>query len=84
MNSVIRHVDRMGRTYSFETIRAKMLYTKSIHKTQRPKIDKKMKDSTVMEISRMNYGLPTFAKKEEIKNFGVDIEKLAKLIDEEY
>jgi len=25
MNSVIRHVDRMGRSYSFETIRAKML-----------------------------------------------------------
>jgi transposase len=86
MNSVIRHVDRMGRSYSFETIRAKMLYTKSIHKTQRPKMDKKvsMQKSTMMEMSKSNYGLPTFVKKIKVQNFGVDMEKLAKLIDEEY
>ena len=86
MNSVIRHMDRIGRSYSFETIRAKMLYTKSIHKTKRPKMDKKvsMQKSTVMEMSRFNYGVPTFPKKVKVKNFGVDMEKLAKLIDEEY
>lgn len=85
MNSVIRHVDRMGRSYSFETIRAKMLYTKSIHKTKRPKINK-----------RYELGTPTFCRKvvsiiertlppqivEENKviNFGVDMEKLVKEI----
>ncbi len=52
MNSVIRHVDRMGRSYSFETIRAKMLYTKSIHKTKRPKMDK-----------HYDLGVPTFCRK---------------------
>ena len=89
MNSVIRHVDRMGRSYSFETIRAKMLYTKSIHKTQRPKMNK-----------RYDLGMPAFCRKaapsmgrylppqsadiieEETRdlNYGVDMEKLVKEI----
>ncbi len=71
MNSVIRHVDRMGRSYSFETIRAKMLYTKSIHKTQRPKMSKKY-----------DFDTPTSTLKEKIEetNYGVDIEKLVKEI----
>lgn len=84
MNSVIRHVDRMGRSYSFETIRAKMLYTKSIHKTQRPKMDK-----------HYDLGVPTFCRKGTVMdryvppkntspikgvskdlNYGVDMDKL--------
>jgi len=89
MNSVIRHVDRMGRSYSFETIRAKMLYTKSIHKTKRPKMNK-----------QYDLGIPAFCKKttpsigrylppqsvdiveEKNKdiNYGVDMEKLVKEI----
>jgi len=83
MNSVIRHVDRMGRSYSFETIRAKMLYSKSIHKTQKPKIDKRrsMKRDTVVEMGKVGYGLPTFARKVEVKNYGADILELAKLLE---
>ena len=88
MNSVIRHVDRMGRSYSFETIRAKMLYTKSIHKTQRPKMDK-----------HYDLGVPTFCRKGTVMdryvpskitpaseeetldlNYGVDMGKLVKEI----
>ena len=89
MNSVIRHVDRMGRSYSFETIRAKMLYTKSIHKTKRPKMNK-----------HYDKGVPTFCKKGTVMdkyvpskvtspaqkiskdiNYGVDMEKLVFGID---
>lgn len=33
LNSVIRHTDRMGRSYSFETIRAKMLYRSNSFKS---------------------------------------------------
>jgi len=81
MNSVIRHVDRMGRSYSFETIRAKMLYSKSIHKTKKPKIQKRrtMERSGYMEISK--YAPPPVREKEEVKNYGVDILELAKLLE---
>lgn len=86
MNSVIRHVDRMGISYSFETIRAKMLYTKSIHKTKRPKINKPY-----------DLGMPTFCRKgtmmerytpskitspikeiSKVLNYGVDMKKLVR------
>lgn len=76
MNSVIRHIDRMGRSYSFETIRAKILYAKSLHNTQKQKMKK----------SRSTYGVG-FAKytpyhtEEKIKNFGVDIFKLAQALE---
>lgn len=87
INSVMRHVDRMGRSYSFETIRAKMLYTKSIHKTQRPKMDKHYdldvpifcKKGTVMErvlppiSSHIEDGILEI-------NYGVDMDKLVKEI----
>ncbi|MBD3797462.1 MAG: ISL3 family transposase [Campylobacterales bacterium] len=84
MNSVIRHVDRMGRSYSFETIRAKMLYTKSIHKTKRPKMNKRH-DMDIPTFMRkgdvMGRYIPSkvTSKQEEIKdeiNYGVDMEKL--------
>jgi len=77
MNSVIRHVDRMGRSYSFETIRAKMLYTKSIHKTQKPKIDK--------SFNKISNGIGMFKCSisksiEKPKNYGVDLVELSKSI----
>lgn len=49
LNSVIRHTDRMGRSYSFETIRAKMLYRSNSFK--KPKIDKKTNVSLGIDLS---------------------------------
>lgn len=72
MNSVIRHIDRMGRSYSFETIRAKMLYSKSLHKTQKPKMEK---SRSAYEIGFAKY--TPYHTEEKIRNFGVDIFKLA-------
>jgi transposase len=37
------HVSKLQNGYKFETIRTKMLYKKSIHKTQKPKINKSFK-----------------------------------------
>ncbi len=85
MNSVIRHVDRMGRSYSFETIRAKMLYTKSIHKTQRPKINKRYDLGTPAfcrkEVPTIGRSLPPqIVEENKVINYGVDMEKLVKEI----
>jgi len=70
MNSVIRHVDRMGRSYSFERVRGKILYTKSIHKTKRPKRDKALPSNMTSYIEEEILDL----------NYGVDMEKLVKEI----
>jgi transposase len=88
MNSVIRHVDRMGRSYSFETIRAKMLYTKSIHKTQRPKMDKHYdlcvptfcRKGTVMDKYVPSKIASPVKKISKELNYGVDMDKLVKEI----
>lgn len=84
INSVIRHVDRMGRSYSFETIRAKMLYTKSIHKTKRPKMDKHYdlsvpifcRKSTIMDRYVPSKVASSAQMISKDINYGVDLEKL--------
>ena len=72
----------MGRSYSFGTIRAKMLYSKSIHKTQKPKIEKRrsMKRVSVIEMSKVGYEIPSLPKKVRVKNYGAGILELAKLL----
>ncbi len=88
MNSVIRHVDRMGRSYSFETIRAKMLYTKSVHKIKRPKMSKHRDlDTTTFCRKKISIGKhfhsgftsPMSEKTKDI-NYGVAMEKLVNMI----
>ncbi len=97
LNSLIRVMDRMGRGYSFEALRAKILFTEGAHfkKMQRPKFERKS--------AELGYGLPTErvmhdqlftmsrmtfdtknqheAKETEI-NFGADISTLVRLIED--
>jgi len=85
MNSVIRHVDRMGRSYSFETIRAKMLYTKSIHKTKRPKINKNYDLGSPAFCRKVTPTMdralpPQILEESKVINYGVDMKKLVKEI----
>jgi transposase len=40
LNSLIRLMNRLGRGYSFEALRAKMLYTEGLHKFERPKFER--------------------------------------------
>jgi hypothetical protein len=92
MNSVIRHIDRMGRSYGFESIRAKVLYSSNIHLINRkPKFNKKrssssyMGDDMVMERSvtfSMSKSLYQNQKQEfEEINYGVSIDKLAEMLE---
>lgn len=87
MNSVIRHIDRMGRSYGFESIRAKVLYSSNLHHVyKKPKFNKRhvTKDSYGFAMSKClpdesshSYGIPEY---EEI-NYGVSIDKLAKMLE---
>lgn len=41
LDSLIRVMNRVGRGYSFEALRAKMLYTEGLHKVERPKFERR-------------------------------------------
>lgn len=45
LNSLIRVMDRLGRGYSFEALRAKILFSEGVHKNKlkRPKFEKRSK-----------------------------------------
>lgn len=48
MNNLIRLMNRIGRGYSFEALRAKVLYTDKLHKTRRPKFQRRTFDTDYM------------------------------------
>jgi len=75
INSVIRTVDRMGRGYSFDVLRTKMLHTYGVRKKKRPGYDK----SSMMEhfIGRIRWN-DIF----EPDDYGADISALERMVDE--
>ena len=74
LNSLIRVMNRLGRGYSFEALRAKILFTEGIHsrKQARPKFERK-RASEPVEMGRalpddaMGYGPPVLEKVRAMK-----------------
>ena len=56
LNSLIRVMNRLGRGYSFEALRAKILFTEGAHKRtlSRPKFERKREP----ELAEMGFGVP--------------------------
>jgi transposase len=74
LNSLIRVMDRMGRGYSFEVLRAKILFTEGIHsrKQARPRFERKralepVEIGKVKPDDAMGYGLPVLEKVRPMK-----------------
>jgi transposase len=80
LNNLIRMTNRLGRGYSFEALRAKMLFAEGVHKIKKPKFNRR---STESEHPAIGYGLFTLSTRtEEIeKNYGADISTLIELIE---
>lgn len=59
LNSLIRVMDRLGRGYSFEALRAKILFAEGAHKHKlsRPKLEREERRQAAAERA-MRYGLP--------------------------
>ena len=85
LNSLIRVINRLGRGYSFEALRAKILFLRGSHKIvqNRPKFERN--DTSIgfamMELKTTkihSYGVPDSA--DEI-NYGVDMDKLVGMIE---
>lgn len=82
INSLIRVMNRLGRGYSFEALRAKILFTEGLHKTKTPIYRKSdiynhpFRDilPDILHMTSIN---------QKILNFGIDIEMLMKKLQEE-
>jgi transposase len=68
LNSLIRVMNRLGRGYSFEALRAKILFTEGAHKHKlsRPKFERKREPVSVrgyeMADDLVGYGLPALSR----------------------
>ncbi len=89
LNSLIRVIDRLGRGYSFDALRAKILYSNGVHKEEKPKYSRdnfEMREMDSMPFSCFSklicepslvYGTNT-----QNRNLGVDISTLVQKIEQ--
>ncbi|OIQ73415.1 transposase [mine drainage metagenome] len=87
LNSLIRVMNRLGRGYSFEALRAKILFTEGVHNKTKPKFRRQPAEPTfgyaTMEmVGRASFGRNQHEEIEPAKNYGADISTLTRLIEE--
>lgn len=82
LNNLIRVMNRLGRGYSFEALRAKILFSEGAHKVvkPRPKFERRTTDQVMAERACFSLATPT-QHYEVAKNYGSDISTLARLIE---
>lgn len=66
LNGLVKVINRTGRGYSFDAIRAKILFSAGLHKVQRPIVRKSIREK------------PSPPPEEQPVNFGTDISTLTK------
>lgn len=70
-------MNRLGRGYSFEALRAKILFSESIHKVKRPAFKRKPRQTPSMEDAMMHrsyyFGRSMEAQEDRERNYGADI-----------
>jgi len=93
LNSLIRVMDRLGRGYSFEALRAKVLFAEGTHKKsqKRPAFERRA-PASIPSLGRHMVGFKSLVstnyyqnqagdESEEPKNYGVDIAMLTRMIE---
>lgn len=87
LNSLIRVINRLGRGYSFEALRAKILYTEGLAKVRKPKYQKrKFMDSSELRDHDypmfLQFSLPSLVREEpSIQLLGIDISTLIEKLE---
>jgi transposase len=87
LNNLIRVMNRLGRGYSFEALRAKILFAEGAFKTEqiRPKFNRRQSglgSRSRAFVQRDSFNL-YFGRSESVKNYGVDISTLADMIEKD-
>ena len=82
---LIRNTHRIGRGYSFEALRAKILFTEGPrkHESPRPKFERANRRepfAAMRAMSALSYDIPMWDDAPE-RNFGVDIPRLVEMIE---
>lgn len=78
LNNLIRVMNRLGRGYSFDALRAKILFTEGIQKKTKPKFERRREEPVfgmLVAESSTRYA-------ETEKNYGADISTLIRMLEE--
>lgn len=83
MNNLIRLMNRLGRGYSFEALRAKVLFTDKLHKHKRPAFQRRdVPDGAMRDMMSKTVALSqTTSDTDRPINLGVDITTLTALLE---
>lgn len=82
LNGLIRVVNRCGRGYSFDALRAKILFSAGAHKIVRPKFQRQSSADRIERFTTFSYGLPSTSEQPQAKNYGTDVSTLERLLEE--
>lgn len=86
LNNLIRVMNRLGRGYSFEALRAKILFTEGVSKIKRPKFqrpeNRSARDGAYNHFSTFSKMGPSTVSAESEINYGADISTLVRMIEE--
>lgn len=86
LNNLIRVMNRLGRGYSFEALRAKILFSEGVHKVKRPNFKRKRQPppdtgfGEVMMRKSISFARPE--PEEKAINYGADLSTLVRLIED--
>ena len=84
LNSLIRVMNRLGRGYSFEALRAKILFSEGAQKRVKPKFERRVSPRMADFAMSRSFAVPDFDQPDspakEI-NYGADISTLTRLIE---
>lgn len=78
INSIIRQIERMGRGYSFDALRAKVLFNEKLHKKRKPRFNQSAFSHALSWYSFHDFEI---ADHEITDNYGVDFSTLIKILE---
>src|SRR5699024_6789615 len=78
INSIIRQVERMGRCYSFDALRAKILFNEKLHKKRKPRFNSSAFNKAMLYDTFNWYEVNDH---DITDNFGVDVSTLNKNVE---
>src|SRR5208283_1409638 len=81
LNSLIRIMNRLGRGYSFEALRAKILFTEGIQKKVKPKFERQRRYTLPDDAFGMITQSSSTQSEGAEKNYGADISTLIRMIE---
>ena len=85
LNNLIRVMNRLGRGYSFEALRAKILFTEGVCKVRKPKFQRPIRDEGMKAyecFTTFSKMAPSTISTERESNYGADISTLVRMIEE--